>query len=159
LLGDRSHYVGLARSEFYRWFTNPSERLRYPEDDRDRHSRTNVAHLRVAYASMGPRSEAGELVRALQKTSSEFAELWDRHEVARCFADHKTIVHPELGPIELECQVLLTEDHSQSLLVFTAPPRSEGAEKLELLAVLGTNTSRPRRRSLMLNHVKSLFHK
>jgi transcriptional regulator with XRE-family HTH domain len=137
LLGDRSHYVGLARSEFYRWFTNPSERLRYPEDDRDRHSRTNVAHLRVAYASMGPRSEAGELVRALQKTSSEFAELWDRHEVARCFADHKTIVHPELGPIELECQVLLTEDHSQSLLVFTAPPRSEGAEKLELLAVLG----------------------
>ena len=32
---------------------------------------------------------------------------------------------------------LLTEDHSQSLLVFTAPPRSEGADKLQLLAVLG----------------------
>ena len=137
LLGDRSHHAGLARSEFYRWFTNPSERLRYPEDDRDRQGRANVAHLRVAYGSMGPRSEAGELVRALQKASSEFAELWDRHEVARCFADHKTIVHPELGPIELDCQALLTEDHSQSLLVFTAPPRSEGAEKLQLLAVLG----------------------
>jgi len=86
---------------------------------------------------MGSGSEAGELVRALQKTSSEFAELWDRHEVARCFADHKPIVHPELGAIELDCQVLLTEDHSQSLLVFTAPPRSEGADKLQLLAVLG----------------------
>jgi transcriptional regulator with XRE-family HTH domain len=137
LLGDRSHYTGLARSEFYRWFTNPSERLRYPEGDRDRQSRANVAHLRLAYGSMGPRSEAGELVHALQKASSEFAELWDRHEVARCFADHKTIVHPELGPIELDCQALLTEDRSQSLLVFTASPRSEGAEKLQLLAVLG----------------------
>jgi transcriptional regulator with XRE-family HTH domain len=137
LLGDRSHHTGLARSEFYRWFTNPSERLRYPEDDRDRQSRANVAHLRLAYGSMGPRSAAGELVHALQKASSEFAELWDRHEVARCFADHKTIMHPELGPIELDCQALLTEDQSQSLLVFTAPPRSEGAEKLQLLAVVG----------------------
>jgi hypothetical protein len=86
---------------------------------------------------MGPRSEAGELMRALQKASSEFSELWDRHEVAKRFADHKTIVHPELGPIELDCEALLTEDQSQSLLVFTAPPRSEAYEKLPLLAVLG----------------------
>jgi transcriptional regulator with XRE-family HTH domain len=137
LFGDRSHYTGLARSEIYRWFTDASERLRYPEDDRDRQSRAVVANLRVAYASMGPRSQAGELVRALQKASSEFSELWDRHEVAQRYADHKTIVHPELGPIELDCQALLTEDQSQSLLVFTAPPRSEGYEKLQLLAVLG----------------------
>jgi len=137
LLGDRSHHTGLARSEIYRWFTDPSERLIYPEDDRDRQGRAVVAHLRVAYASMGPRSEAGELVRALQKVSSEFSELWNRHEVAQRYADHKTIVHPELGPIELDCQALLTEDQSQLLLVFTAAPRSEGHEKLQLLAVLG----------------------
>jgi transcriptional regulator with XRE-family HTH domain len=137
LLGDRSHHTGLARSEIYRWFTDPSERLIYPEDDRDRQSRAVVAHLRVAYASMGPRSEAGELVRALQKVSSEFSELWNRHEVAQRYADHKTIVHPELGRIELDCQALLTEDQSQLLLVFTASPRSEGHEKLQLLAVLG----------------------
>jgi transcriptional regulator with XRE-family HTH domain len=137
LLGDRSHHTGLARSEIYRWFTDPSERLIYPEDDRDRQGRAVVAHLRVAYASMGPRSEAGELVRALQKVSSEFSELWNRHEVAQRYADHKTIVHPELGPIELDCQALLTEDQSQLLLVFTAAPRSEGYEKLQLLAVLG----------------------
>ena len=137
LLGDRSHHTGLARSEIYRWFTDPSERLIYPEDDRDRQGRAVVAHLRVAYASMGPRSEAGELVRALQKVSSEFSELWNRHEVAQRYADHKTIVHPELGPIELDCQALLTEDQSQLLLVFTAAPRSEGHGKLQLLAVLG----------------------
>jgi len=137
LFGDQSGYTGLARSEIYRWFTDPGERLRYPEDDRDRQSRAAVANLRAAYGSMGPKSRAGELVRALQKASAEFAALWERHEVARRFADHKTLIHPELGPIELDCQVLFTEDQSQALLVLTAPAGTEGYEKLQLLAVLG----------------------
>ena len=137
LFGDKSAYTGLARSEIYRWFTDPAERLRYPEHDRDRQSRAQVANLRAAYGSMGPRSRAGELARALQKASPEFAALWERHEVARRFEDHKTLIHPELGPIEVDCQVLFTEDQSQALLVLTAPPRTEGYEKLQLLGVLG----------------------
>ena len=137
LFGDRSGCTGLARSEVYRWFTDPAERRRYPEADRDRQSRAQVANLRAAYGSMGSRSRAGELVRALRRASPEFAALWDRHEVARRFQDHKTLIHPELGPIELDCQVLFTEDQSQALLVLTAPPHTEGYEKLQLLAVLG----------------------
>ncbi|MET8062226.1 helix-turn-helix transcriptional regulator [Micromonospora sp. NPDC005313] len=137
LLGDRSGHTRLARSEVYRWFTDLAERERYPVADRDRQSRAQVANLRAAYGSMGPRSRAGELVRALCAASREFAELWERHEVAQRFADHKTLIHPELGPIELDCQVLFTEDQSQALLVLTAAPRSEDEEKLRLLAVLG----------------------
>ncbi|MFF0101963.1 helix-turn-helix transcriptional regulator [Micromonospora sp. NPDC005257] len=137
LLGDRSGHTGLARSEVYRWFTDLAERERYPVEDRDRQSRAQVANLRAAYGSIGPRSRAGELVRALCAASREFAELWERHEVAQRFADHKTLIHPELGPIELDCQVLFTEDQSQALLVLTAAPRSEDEEKLRLLAVLG----------------------
>jgi len=86
---------------------------------------------------MGPNSPAGELVRALQKASAEFARMWERHEVGRRFVDHKTLIHPELGAIEVDCQVLFTEDQSQALLVLTAPLRTEGYEKLQLLAVLG----------------------
>ncbi|ROO86757.1 helix-turn-helix protein [Actinocorallia herbida] len=137
LYGERAHHTGLARSEVYRWFTDPSERDLYPEDDRDRQSRAQVANLRAAYGSMGPRSPAGELVRALHKASSEFTALWERHEVAQRFADHKTLVHPEIGPIELDCQALFTEDQSQALLVLTAPPRSEAEERLRLLSILG----------------------
>ena len=141
LLGDRSGYTGIERFESYRWFTRPeTERSHYPEDDRPRQSRAQVASLRVAYGAMGAASQAGELVRTLLRESTEFAELWDRHEVATRFEDHKTLVHPELGPIELDCQVLFTEDQSQCLLVLTAPPRSEGAEKLALLGVLGTQS-------------------
>jgi transcriptional regulator with XRE-family HTH domain len=137
LFGDKSGYTGFGRSDIYRWFTDPAERLRYPQDDRDRQSRALVANLRATYGSMGTSSRAGELVRLLQKASPEFAGIWERHEVARRFEDHKILIHPELGPIELDCQVLFTEDQSQALLVLTAPPRSEGSEKLRLLGVLG----------------------
>jgi transcriptional regulator with XRE-family HTH domain len=137
LLGDKSGYTGLARSEIYRWFTNPAERGLYPEADRPRQSRAQVANLRAAYGSLGPKSRAGELVLALQKASPEFAELWKEHEVAQRFADHKTLIHPELGEIEVDCQVLFTEDQSQALLVLTAAPRSESHDKLQLLSVLG----------------------
>jgi len=137
LFGDASRYKGLARSGVYRWFTDPDERSHYPEDDHARQSRMLVANLRAAYGSMGTRSRAGELVRALEKTSEEFAALWARQEVSRRFEDHKTLIHPELGPLEVDCQALFTEDQSQVLLVLTASPRSEAEEKLKLLNVLG----------------------
>ncbi len=139
LFGDVSRYTGLERSEVYRWFVHPdTERRRYPESDRDRQGRAHVASLRAALGAMGPTSRAAELVRALTDRSPEFTALWDQHEVHRRFADHKTLIHPELGEIEVDCQVLFTEDESQALLVLTAPPRSEAAGKLELLAVLGS---------------------
>ena len=143
LLGDHSGYTGLARSDIYRWFTDPAARRRYPADDHGRQSRAQVANLRAAYATAGPQSRAGEIVRALQQESAEFARLWERHEVARRFADHKILLHPELGEIEVDCQVLFTEDQSHALLVLTAPPRTEAFEKLQLLAVLGQQQFTP----------------
>lgn len=38
----------------------------------------------------------------------------------------------------MDCQVLFTEDGSQTLLVLTAAPRSEAEGRLRLLSVLGT---------------------
>jgi transcriptional regulator with XRE-family HTH domain len=138
LFGDASMFSGMERSGIYRWFVHPeTERWRYPDSDHERHSRSQVASLRAAYGSMGPRSRAGEMVRELLECSPEFARLWDQHEVAHRFEDHKILIHPETGPIELDCQALFTEDQSQALLVLTAPPRSEAEGKLKLLAVVG----------------------
>ena len=138
LFGDPSARTGWERSDLYRWFRRPeTERALYPEDDRDRQSRAFVANLRAAYGAMGERSRAGDLVRELQRVSPEFAELWDRHEVAKRFEDHKVLVHPEVGAIELDCQVLFTEDQSQALLVLTAS-NADAEAKLRLLSVLGT---------------------
>jgi len=139
LFGDETRFTGLERSAVYRWFLGAdAERAMYPEADRPRHARSQVASLRVALGAGGPGSRAGALVRELQSRSPEFAALWERHEVATRFEDHKTLVHPEVGPIELDCQALFTEDQSQALLVLTAPPGSPGFEKLRLLSVIGT---------------------
>lgn len=43
------------------------------------------------------------------------------------FEDRKTVVHPQIGEIDVDCQALFPEDESQVLLVLTAPPRSEAA--------------------------------
>lgn len=137
LFGDHTARTGWDRSDIHRWFTDPAAREIYPPEDRDRQSRALVANLRAAYGLMGQRSRAGELVRVLRAASDEFARIWDRQEVARRFEDHKTRVHPELGPLAVDCQALFTEDLSQTLLVLTAPPRTEAWEKLRLLAVLG----------------------
>ncbi|WP_130416926.1 helix-turn-helix transcriptional regulator [Xylanimonas ulmi] len=145
LFGDRTAYTGLMRSEVYRWFVRPGEQELYPARDRERQGRAQVANLRVAFDLYGPDSRAGELVRALRRESPDFAALWDRHEVARRFEDHKVLVHPELGELEVDCTVLFTEDQSQCLLVLTAPPRTEAADKLALLRVIGTQALAPER--------------
>jgi transcriptional regulator with XRE-family HTH domain len=136
LLGDRSHHRGLQRIGVYRWFTDPSERGIYPEADHERHSRIQTAMLRTAVTRAGADPRAAEIVDRLLGESTEFAELWERHEVAVRLDDHKRIVHPELGVIELDCQLLFTENLAQSLLVFTASPGTEGYEKLKLLSVI-----------------------
>lgn len=137
LFGDVSQVRGWERSEFYRWFMVPADREIYPAADRERHTRSVVANLRAAVGLLGRDSRAGELVRVLQEGSPEFVEIWERHEVARRYEDHKVLVHPEVGPIELDCQVLFTQDQMQSLLVLTAAPRTADAEKLALLSVVG----------------------
>lgn len=137
LLGDARSFSGLERSNTYRWFVQPeTERWRYPAADRDRQSRAHVAALRAAFGRMGPQSRAGEMVRELLRRSPEFVEIWEKHEVAPRFTDHKVLIHPVVGSIELDCQSLFTQDQSQALLVLTAEPRSEAESKLKLLPVV-----------------------
>jgi MmyB-like transcription regulator ligand binding domain len=49
----------------------------------------------------------------------------------------KTILHPEVGPLALASEVLLDSTGEQSLVLYTAQPGTDTAEKLELLRVLG----------------------
>lgn len=139
LFGDAGSLTGMERSGVYRWFARPEAARRiYPERDHERHGRALAASLRAAHGEWGPNSRAGEIERALRRISPEFVRYWDDHEVRRRFEDHKILVHPELGELEVDCQALITPDESQALIVLTAAPGSEAAGKLDLLRVLGT---------------------
>lgn len=113
LLGDQTRFSGPSRSAVYRWFTNPIERRIYPEGDHAQQSRIQVANLRVASTRSGPGSRAADIVGLLQRQSQEFVALWKRHDVTGRTDDRKTLVHQQLGLIELHCQILTTQDHGR----------------------------------------------
>jgi transcriptional regulator with XRE-family HTH domain len=137
LLGDFSRYQGLARSTVYRWYTDPASRDRYHPDDHALHGRVWVAELRAASARTGAGSRPARLVEALQSASPEFRAVWAQHEVAEKELRTKRFVHPEVGELTLDCETLLDTEAQQRLLVLTATPGTESAEKLALLAVIG----------------------
>jgi hypothetical protein len=139
LLGNETQYTGNARSATYRWFTDPAARERYHPEDHDENSRINVALLRAAVTRGETGSPAADLADILRRTSEEFARLWAHHEVGLRWSETKRFVHPQLGRLDLYCQLLLEPDQGQSLLVFTATPGTESHEKLDLLTVLGTD--------------------
>ena len=136
LVGDASLRTGPARSIGYRWFTDPRARALHPEQDHAFHSRMYAAGLRELVARRGPDSTAGHLLNLLLDESEEFRAVWDLHEVGVGPPEVKRYQHPEVGLLELNCQVLLDPVQSHSLLVYTAVPGSDSYEKLQLLAVL-----------------------
>jgi transcriptional regulator with XRE-family HTH domain len=143
LLGAPSQYTGKQRSLIYRWFTDVDARRIYPHEDHEMHSRAFAADLRTLVSREGNASRAAAMVRELVEASPEFKRVWAAHEVGLVRSDLKRIVHPELGVLELHCQMLFDFDQSQALLVFTATPGSESYEKLQLLSVIGEQRLNP----------------
>ena len=136
--GELTNFDGLERSSVYRWFLTEGGRDLYADEAvRSRHSRMLVSQLRSVYAVDGDKSQAGTIVRALLAGSEEFGRLWEAHEIGIRHSGTKRFIHPVVGALELHCQILDDEQQQQTLLVFTAAPGTENAEKLELLGVLG----------------------
>ena len=138
LLGDLVALQGDARVTAYRWFTDIPSREVYARDDHDERARFFVAELRAVHARDGDGSRAGRIVAELLERSPDFARVWAEHEVREKMPASKRFLHPELGGLTLDCQTLLDSETGQRLLVFTARPGTEDAEKLALLAVIGT---------------------
>ncbi|MGY1714994.1 helix-turn-helix transcriptional regulator [Geodermatophilus sp. SYSU D01106] len=137
LTGDATERTGPARSLGYRWFTDPATRALYAPEEHAFLSRLYASGLRELVTLRGPRSRAARLAERTLAESEELRRLWDAHEVGLRPRDVKRFVHPVVGPLELSCQSLVDPDQSHRLLVYTAVPGSETAERLQLLAVLG----------------------
>jgi hypothetical protein len=138
LVGVQTANSGLRRSIIYRWFTDPSERDIHPAEDHPLHSRIHVANLRLVHGRGEVDLEAADLVAVLLRESSEFRTIWEQHEVLSRSHTLKRFVHPLIGTLTLDCQILTAENGTERLVVFTAAPGSTDAEQLELLSVVGS---------------------
>ena len=58
--------------------------------------------------------------------SPRFAELWEQRPVRRHIASRKTVVHPEVGEITLDCDALTVRGSDLRMVVYTAAARLTG---------------------------------
>jgi transcriptional regulator with XRE-family HTH domain len=138
LMGDfRPFGTGIEAAVAWKWFIDKEFRALYPPDEQERQGRIRVANLRAAWSRRRGDADVEALVDRLLTRSEEFRLMWDRHEVGVPQEDHKTLVHPRIGPIPLDCEILATADGNQRLIILSAQPASESYGKLTLLSVLG----------------------
>jgi hypothetical protein len=67
----------------------------------------------------------------------QFARLWEEGPIAERRSSRKTVLHPQLGRMVLDCDSLLLPDVDQRLIVYSAAPGTPEADALALLRVVG----------------------
>ncbi|WP_026926322.1 helix-turn-helix transcriptional regulator [Granulicoccus phenolivorans] len=102
-----------------------------------------VASLRAAAARYPDDPALRSLIAELLAGSVRFAGLWESTFAGFMRSHAKTVIHPELGPLRLECDTLEIPDDDQQLIVYSAAPGTREAEALELLRVIGTQWPAP----------------
>ncbi|MCX5340641.1 helix-turn-helix transcriptional regulator [Streptomyces atratus] len=133
LAGEKEPGHNIIRS----WFTVPDSRTLFPPEEHEAHSRNHVAQLRAVSAARPDDPPLAALVRELRAVSAEFEDLWTEHQVAMRRAEHKRFLHPVVGELDLDCEVLVTADCGQRLVIHTARPGTGTYERLQLLRVVG----------------------
>jgi hypothetical protein len=101
----------IAQNSLWCVLTEPTAREKFPQYEQE--VRYLVARLRAAYARHVGDTYWEEDIRRLSTLSSEFAELWARHEVAEYEPRTRTFIHAEVGPLTFtasELQVPATPD-------------------------------------------------
>ena len=140
LLGDPTELAPHERNLLWSSFTGSGSRVQHTPHQHEAFQTALVADLRSATARYPRDGALTSLVSALRATSSRFVELWASGVVAEHREDRKTIAHPEVGLLTLDCDVLTVSGSDLRIVTYTAAPGSPDADALALLAVLGTQT-------------------
>ncbi|MER5389733.1 helix-turn-helix transcriptional regulator [Saccharopolyspora sp. NPDC002686] len=100
-----------------------------------------AADLKDAASRYPADARLGNLVQELRGTSDAFARHWATATLAPHVTEQKTIRHPEIGDISLDCDVLVAPDADLRLVTYTAAAGATDAGKLDLLRVTGGRTA------------------
>jgi transcriptional regulator with XRE-family HTH domain len=142
LMGTTTNWRGMERNSIWRHLVGSGNRaVHTPEERADQQTRL-VADLRLTAARYPADPRLKRLIRDLAALSPRFVELWEggnlkpHHDQGR----HKTIDHPAVGHITLDCDTLVVAADDLRIMIFTAEPGTEDAERLALATVLGTQS-------------------
>ncbi|MGH3291605.1 MAG: helix-turn-helix transcriptional regulator [Trebonia sp.] len=94
-----------------------------------------VARLRAAAARYPLDTRLTDLLGELRAGSAEFTQLWATNPVRVPGHRTKTMVHPEVGSLRVNCDVLTVPDDDQQVVFITADPGSASARAFRHLAL------------------------
>jgi transcriptional regulator with XRE-family HTH domain len=97
-----------------------------------------VADLRLASANYSDDTQLASLIAELREASSRFATLWTKGAAAVHATDRKTIQHPAVGNVTVDCDVLLVPGGDVKIVAYSADAGSVDIQRLDLLRVTGT---------------------
>ncbi|MET8162470.1 helix-turn-helix transcriptional regulator [Sphaerisporangium sp. NPDC005289] len=137
LLGDPGARTQIERNLVRSVFaTGPRGLAAWPVlHDGDDLKRALVADLRTALVAHPHDHGLIDLVTGMRSSSTDFARLWDEGAVGLHVSARKTIVHPQVGEVTCDCDVLTVPGCDVRLVVYTVAAGSADAEKLEFLRV------------------------
>ncbi|SHK90945.1 Helix-turn-helix domain-containing protein [Pseudonocardia thermophila] len=140
VLGVTSAWRGLERNAVWRAITRYPSRVVHTPQEHAEHEARLVADLRLTASRYPADRTLRRLIRDLAAASPRFAELWDQPLATAPAAPsrRKTIEHPSVGRMTLDCDILLVRDDDLRIMVYTAEPATVDADRLELAVVLGT---------------------
>jgi transcriptional regulator with XRE-family HTH domain len=107
-------------------------------DERRLTAAQTVANLRSVSGRYPDDPGLHRLLEELHAGSAEFRELWADTDAGGWRSHTKTVTHPSLGVLRLECDALHVPDVDQTLTVYSAAPGTPEADALALLRVVGT---------------------
>jgi hypothetical protein len=81
--------------------------------------------------------DAPALLRRTIDGNPRFAQLWSAGAVGEHASDRKTIEHPTVGEITVDCDHLYAGETDLKIVAMTAPAGSEDATKIELARITG----------------------
>ena len=141
LMGETSALKGNDRNGVWRNLIGSGSRtVQTPEEHADQVARL-VADLRMTAARYPKDATLRGLGSDPRATSPRVTGLWDGAGPAPAEPSrHKVIQHPMVGPIALECDTLVVAGDDLRIMVYTAEPGTEDAQRLELAIVLGTQS-------------------
>jgi transcriptional regulator with XRE-family HTH domain len=115
-------------------FEDPASRTFYA--DWTAAAANTVAGFRVLHGQAPDDPRVRQVLTTMLDRSPEFAEHWARHDARGKGAEHKRLVHPDVGALDLQLQSFdVRSAPGQQLVVYGCEPGSETADRLELLGI------------------------
>jgi transcriptional regulator with XRE-family HTH domain len=141
-LSGASAWRGIERNAVWRNIVGPGPIATLsPEELADQQAGI-VADLRLTAAKYPGDPRVQKLVAELRRRSPLFGELWTSAELPSHEerSRHKFVEHPEAGRIGLDCDTFIVAGDDLRIMIYSAEPGTEDAERLALAIVLGTQT-------------------